>query len=452
MAAKVKSKPPRPAGSTGGYGLPPDRLIKGTPTRTTPWQETFPNKQINAGINFLDKGVTAVGKMAYDSAESMSATFLNPWVNLAGRAIGKNPNLRVAGPKEAALNTALTIADIWTAGATRAAVPFRGALMTPVPRGAIARGVENAVGRATTAATGAAMQATVPGMIRPSMRGEIPDAAYHYTNRALNALRNERVLIHASPNSGLRTLQPFTGSAALPGREVLFGWDAAPLGERQMVEEAASRLDYWQERGLGPYRRNQLPVDDPTKYSMSLIYDRNGLSNAGDLNHYMQQRNPNWVAPTPKDWIGDRPVIESTGSVYIAKAPKRGEIIGTGDPWGNPNFGPQNRPPEQKIPPQSVATPNPARVTMELPIDLFQRKPEEIYAMQLAAEKRQAAFANIGVPLPPRRARVRGDDVFDWIKLKEQVQKHVYRAGGTYRSPNISPSEARLRRLGILPR
>lgn len=452
MAARVKPKPPKPVGSTGGYGLPPDRLIKGTPTRTTPWQETFPNKQINAGINVLDKGVTAVGKMAYDSAESMQATFLNPWINLAGRAIGKNPNLRVAGPREAAINTALTIADIWTAGATRAAVPFRGALMTPVPRGAVARGVENAVGRATTAATGAAMQATVPGMIRPSMRGEIPDAAYHYTNRALNALKNERVLIHASPNSGLRTLQPFTGSAALPERQVVFGWNAAPLGERQMVEEAASRLPYWQERGLGPARRDQLPLSDPTRYSMNIIYDRNGLSNAGALNQYMQQRNPNWVAPTPKDWIGDRPVIESTGSVYIAKAPKRGEIIGEESPFRTSAIGPANLPPENRIPPQSVATPNPARVTMELPIDLFQRKPEEIYAMQLAAEKRQAEFFNSGIPLPNRPGRVRGDDVFDWIKLKEQIQKHVYRAGGTYRSPNISPSAARLTRLGILPR
>jgi hypothetical protein len=47
----------------------------------------------------------------------MARTFTNPWVNLAGKAVGKNPNLPVAGTKEQITTTVLTVADIASAKA-----------------------------------------------------------------------------------------------------------------------------------------------------------------------------------------------------------------------------------------------------------------------------------------------------------------------------------------------
>ncbi len=95
------------------------------PEKITPWQESWPNKQIAGAIDKIDRAATKVVKgahnIAYQSAESMAATFTNPLVNEVGRLFGQNPNLRVAGPMEAATNTVLTIADIFTAGASRAA-------------------------------------------------------------------------------------------------------------------------------------------------------------------------------------------------------------------------------------------------------------------------------------------------------------------------------------------
>jgi hypothetical protein len=70
--------------------------------------------------------------------ESTAATFINPSINLVGSGLNKlagikdgqkgdyNPNLRVAGPKEAAINTAFAVIDIASAGqsaAYRAAYP-----------------------------------------------------------------------------------------------------------------------------------------------------------------------------------------------------------------------------------------------------------------------------------------------------------------------------------------
>lgn len=64
------------------------------------------------------KGVVNVVK---SDLESQAATFTNPWINLAGKAIGKNPNLRESSPKEAAINTATAIASIATGGMAKSA-------------------------------------------------------------------------------------------------------------------------------------------------------------------------------------------------------------------------------------------------------------------------------------------------------------------------------------------
>jgi hypothetical protein len=65
-------------------------------------------------------GVTrGIGGMALDTAESFNATFINPAVNLVGGLFGKKPNLRQAGPVEAAINTADVIATIATLGGSK---------------------------------------------------------------------------------------------------------------------------------------------------------------------------------------------------------------------------------------------------------------------------------------------------------------------------------------------
>ena len=65
-------------------------------------------------------GVTrGIGGMALDTAESFNATFINPAVNLVGGLFGRKPNLRQAGPVEAAINTADVIATIATFGGSK---------------------------------------------------------------------------------------------------------------------------------------------------------------------------------------------------------------------------------------------------------------------------------------------------------------------------------------------
>lgn len=71
----------------------------------------------------LVKGVKGAAKGVYNiaesSAESFNATFINPTVNLVGKAIGKNPNLRQAGAMEATINTGYAVLDIGTLGLSR---------------------------------------------------------------------------------------------------------------------------------------------------------------------------------------------------------------------------------------------------------------------------------------------------------------------------------------------
>jgi len=62
-------------------------------------------------------GVTrGIGGMAISTGESFNATFINPAVNLIGGLFGRKPNLRQAGPVEAAINTADAIATIGSLG------------------------------------------------------------------------------------------------------------------------------------------------------------------------------------------------------------------------------------------------------------------------------------------------------------------------------------------------
>jgi hypothetical protein len=88
----------------------------------------------------LARGVAGAAKGAYNiaesTAESFNATFINPTVNLVGKAVGKNPNLRQAGALEATINTADVALTIATAGVAKGAtVPLRGLL--PAKQGVI---------------------------------------------------------------------------------------------------------------------------------------------------------------------------------------------------------------------------------------------------------------------------------------------------------------------------
>ena len=84
--------------------------------------------------SILGGAIKGAYKMAAESAESFNATFINPTINLAGKAIGKKPNLRQAGPKEAVFNTAMLALDIASAGQSRTAA----AALGPVTREALA--------------------------------------------------------------------------------------------------------------------------------------------------------------------------------------------------------------------------------------------------------------------------------------------------------------------------
>lgn len=117
------------------YGYFDPRAI-GAPVRPNKTYGTegitnFIDKAITKSGNALFRPVEKAGKFAMDIVESNQATFINPWINLGGKAIGRNPNLREAGLIEGLANTAFTIADIYTAGASRAAGAGLEALARP---------------------------------------------------------------------------------------------------------------------------------------------------------------------------------------------------------------------------------------------------------------------------------------------------------------------------------
>lgn len=81
-------------------------------------------------VDLLKGGVARTGKIVkgtydnvvYPMLESYSASFTNPLVNLAGKAIGRKPNLREAGLMEAAVNTADIVTTVLSAGLSKAVV------------------------------------------------------------------------------------------------------------------------------------------------------------------------------------------------------------------------------------------------------------------------------------------------------------------------------------------
>lgn len=101
----------------------PKATPKGNPLGVS---DRFANAVKNPAADFFGspagKFVKGAYNLAESTAESFNATFINPTVNLAGRIVGKNPNLRQAGGMEAAVNTADVILSIVTAGVAKGQV------------------------------------------------------------------------------------------------------------------------------------------------------------------------------------------------------------------------------------------------------------------------------------------------------------------------------------------
>lgn len=60
----------------------------------------------------IASGAAGAARGVQSWSESQARTFTNPYINAAGRVIGKNPNLPVSGAKEAITNTAFGVVDI----------------------------------------------------------------------------------------------------------------------------------------------------------------------------------------------------------------------------------------------------------------------------------------------------------------------------------------------------
>jgi hypothetical protein len=137
-------------------------------------------------------------KGVYNYSESQARTFTNPYINAAGRAIGKNPNLPVSGAKEAITNTAWGVVDVASGPIGRAA------------------------GKGVTAAGRAVAKTGVPA-------------------RIVNKVTGQKVVVHASPQTGLNRIDPRLGSNQLPDKNVVFGWDPKKSGMQDQITRLAGR-------------------------------------------------------------------------------------------------------------------------------------------------------------------------------------------------------------------
>jgi hypothetical protein len=126
-----------------------------------------------AGAQAVARGVQAAGNYAYGASESLAATFINPYINAAGRAFGRNPNLRQAGPLEAAIN----VASVLPVGGIAARATGR-----------VAAAVTNRLRANTTIVAHGGPRNLVGGKIDPSyVRGQVGGGAITNNTAQLNA-------------------------------------------------------------------------------------------------------------------------------------------------------------------------------------------------------------------------------------------------------------------------
>jgi hypothetical protein len=117
----------------------------------------FATRQVNSGL------------------ESTAATFINPSINLIGEGLNKlafkkdgqkggdyNPNLRVAGKMEAATNTVMAVADIFTAGATRSLRIANPTFLTPPAKTGLITKINTKIDKLDNALASRAKAKTAP--------------------------------------------------------------------------------------------------------------------------------------------------------------------------------------------------------------------------------------------------------------------------------------------------
>ena len=59
--------------------------------------------------------------------------------------------------------------------------------------------------------------------------------------RAVNAATGRKIVVHGSPVSGLKTIEPRVGSNQLPEANVMFGWDPSKKGMQGQITRQAGR-------------------------------------------------------------------------------------------------------------------------------------------------------------------------------------------------------------------
>jgi len=133
-------------------------------------------------------------------SESQARTFTNPYINAAGRALGKNPNLPTSGVREAVSNTAWAAADIASGPIARSA----GKVVSNVGRTVVNTGV-------------------------PA--------------RVVNKVTGQTVIIHGTDVRGLKAagqqLMPSVPPARPDVGKVLFGVRASPMYDKENLARVA---------------------------------------------------------------------------------------------------------------------------------------------------------------------------------------------------------------------
>lgn len=59
--------------------------------------------------------------------------------------------------------------------------------------------------------------------------------------RVVNKVTGQKVVVHASPKTGLRQIEPRLGSNQLPQQNVVFGWDPRKTGAQQQITRSAGK-------------------------------------------------------------------------------------------------------------------------------------------------------------------------------------------------------------------
>ena len=69
--------------------------------------------------------------------------------------------------------------------------------------------------------------------------------------RAINKVRKQEVFLHGSPQPNLKTLEPRTGSRALPSENVVYGWDLKSPGASNWATKNSVTIRNRQDQNAG---------------------------------------------------------------------------------------------------------------------------------------------------------------------------------------------------------